>query len=198
MGAVFSARPLLGRVEKFLSPSCWVVQDKHRYSGALLLRPMLALEDHTIVALSLSPLTYKVFAKLGMRPLETEQLVLPPVPRPAEAARALRGSFTVDPAEIRAELTGDERKFCEDMAASPVARHALLRRGGRHCYIVATPSRKWVCRTPTYSTSASASSSGSIASSRTRRSPAPWASRASPSRSTAASSSDGRRRSRGA
>jgi hypothetical protein len=129
-------------MEKFLSPSCWVVLDRHRYSGALLLRPMLALEDHTIVALSLSQATYKVFAKLGMRPLESEQLVLPPIPRPAEAARALRASFTVDPAEIRAELSGDERKFCEDMAASPVARHALLRRDGRRCYLVATPSRK--------------------------------------------------------
>lgn len=142
IGAVFSARPVNGRMEKFLSPSSWVVLDKHRYSGALLLRPMLALEDHTIVALSLSQLTYKVFAKLGMRPLESEQLVLPPIPGLAEAARALRGSFTVDPEEISAELEGDERRFCEDMRASPVARHALLRRDGRRCYLVATPSRK--------------------------------------------------------
>jgi len=142
IGAVFSERPVLGRMEKFLSPSCWVVLDKHRYSGALLLRPMLALADHTIVALSLSQLTYKVFAKLGMRPLESEQLVLPPIPRPAEAARALRASFTTDPAQIGTELDGDERKFCDDMRASPVARHALLRRGGRRCYVVATPSRK--------------------------------------------------------
>jgi len=142
IGAVFSERPVLGRMEKFLSPSCWVVLDKHRYAGALLLRPMLALEDHTIVALSLSQLTYKVFAKLGMRPLESEQLVLPPIPRAAEAARALRGSFTTNPAKICAELEGDERKYCEDMTASPVACHALLRRDGRRCYIVATPSRK--------------------------------------------------------
>jgi len=142
LGAVFSVRPLHGRMEKFLSPSCWVVQEQHRYAGALLLRPMLALEDHTIVALSLSPATYKVFAKLGMRPLESEQVVMPPIPRPAEAARALRGSFSIDPGEIGAELSGDERKFCEDMRASPVARHALLRRNGRRCYVVATPSRK--------------------------------------------------------
>jgi len=29
------------------------------------------------------------------------------------------------------------------MVTSPVARHALLRRDGRRCYVVATPSRKW-------------------------------------------------------
>ena len=143
IGAVFSARKVLGRMEKFLSPSCWVVLDAYRYAGALLLRPMLALQDHTIVALSLSQVTYKVFAKLGMRPLENEQLVLPPIPRAAEAARALRGSFSVDPAEIRAELDGNERQLCEDMSASPVARHALLRRDGRRCYLVAAPARKW-------------------------------------------------------
>src|SRR5437762_13843570 len=31
----------------------------------------------------------------------------------------------------------------EDMSSSPVARHVLLRRGDRQCYLVATPCRKW-------------------------------------------------------
>jgi hypothetical protein len=31
----------------------------------------------------------------------------------------------------------------EDMESSPVARHVLLRRGDRQCYLVATPCRKW-------------------------------------------------------
>jgi hypothetical protein len=55
----------------------------------------------------------------------------------------LRGSFTLAPEEIRAELTGDERTMHQDMSSSPVACHALLRRGGRQCYLVATPCRKW-------------------------------------------------------
>src|SRR5213076_266676 len=99
IGAVFSARPLLGRVEKFCNPACWVVLEKYRFAGTLLFMPILALKDHTI---------------LGLRPLESEQLVLPPIPRPAEAIRALRGSFTLAPEEIRAELTGAERTMHED------------------------------------------------------------------------------------
>jgi hypothetical protein len=143
IGAVFSARPLLGRVEKFCNPSCWIVLEPYRYASALLLRPILALKDHTILSLWLSPAAYKVFSRLGLRLLESEQLVLPPIPRPAEAARALRGSFTLKPEEIRSELDGNERTIHEDMSSSPVARHVLLRRGSRRCYLVATPARKW-------------------------------------------------------
>jgi hypothetical protein len=143
IGAVFSARPLLGRVEKFCNPSSWIVLEEHRYASALLLKPILALKDHTILSLTLSPAAYNVSFTLGLRPLESEQLVLPPLPRPAEAVRALRGSFTLSPDEIRAELEGGERTIHEDMSSSPVAHHVLLRRGTRQCYLVATPSRKW-------------------------------------------------------
>jgi len=143
IGAVFSARPLAGRVEKFCTPSSWIVLEGYRYAAALLLRPILALKDHSILCLWLSLAAHKVFSRVGLRPLESEQLVLPPIPRPAEALRALRGSFTVVPEEIRAELSGAERRIHEDMSSSPVARHVLLRRGARRCYVVATPCRKW-------------------------------------------------------
>lgn len=142
IGAVFSARPLLGRVEKFCSPSCWVVLEPYRYAAALLFRPILALRDHTIVAFTLSRAAHAVLTRLGLKTLESEQLMLPPIPRPADAMRALRGSFTVDTGEIRAELGADERRLLDDMAASPIARHVLLRRDGRSCYVVATPSRR--------------------------------------------------------
>jgi hypothetical protein len=140
---VFSARPLLGRVEKFCNPSSWIVLEEHRYASALLLKPILALKDHTVLSLSLSPAAYKVSLALGLRPFESEQLVLPPIPRPAEAIRALRGSFTLAREEIRAELNGAERTMHQDMWSSPVARHVLLRRGDRQCYLVAAPCHKW-------------------------------------------------------
>jgi hypothetical protein len=143
IGAVFSARPLLGRIEKFCNPSSWVVLEEYRYASALLLKPILALKDHTILSLTLSPAAYKVSFTLGLRPLESEQLVLPPIPRLAEAVRALCGSFTLSPNEIRAELKGGERTIHEDMSSSPVARHVLLRRDGRQCYLIAKLSRKW-------------------------------------------------------
>src|SRR2546430_16261166 len=92
---------------------------------------------------TLFPYTTLFRSALGLRPLESEQLVLPPTPRPTEAMRALRGSFTLAPEEIRAELTGAERTMHEDMGSSPVARHVLLRRGDRQCYLIAPLGRKW-------------------------------------------------------
>jgi hypothetical protein len=194
MGAVFSERPLAGRVEKFCNPSSWSVLEPYRYAATLLLRPMLALHDHTILSLWLSAAACKVFRRLGLRPLESEQLVLPPIPRPAEILRALRGSFTLDAAQIRAELGPAERKLHEDMwraTCTCAAAHgsAILSRRRR---------ANGASRTPTCSTSATASSSGSTASSLRRRSPAQWASPGLPLQSTGASSSDGCRRSPGA
>ncbi len=142
IGAVFSVRPLLGRLEKFCNPSCWVVLEEHRYAAALLLRPILALADHTILSLLLSRAAYRVFARLGFRPLESEQLLLMPLAAPGHVLRALRGSFTLAPGEIAAELAGVEREMHRDMSASPVARHVLLSRGERKCYLVATPGRR--------------------------------------------------------
>jgi hypothetical protein len=142
IGAVFSTRPLLGRLEKFCNPSCWVVLDEHRYAAALLLRPILALADHTILSLLVSRAVYRVYAGLGFRLLEREQLLLAPIAAPRHALHALRGSFTLEAREIAAELTGVERGIHRDMSSSPVARHALLSRGDRKCYLVATPGRK--------------------------------------------------------
>ena len=137
LGAVFSVRPLHGRMEKFLSPSCWVVQEQHRYAGALLLRPMLALEDHTIVALSLINLVPSPGRIVGGRIAFLGEDV---VQASSERLRQIRGRGIGTQLLMGAEELA--RKFCEDMRASPVARHALLRRNGRRCYVVATPSRK--------------------------------------------------------
>src|SRR2546429_7793663 len=73
IGAVFSARPLLGRVEKFCNPACWVVPEQYRFASALLPRPILALKDHTILSLRLAPAPDKESPTLAFRPLECRQ-----------------------------------------------------------------------------------------------------------------------------
>lgn len=142
MGAIFSTRRILGRVERFCGTSCWVVRREHRNASLLLIKPMLALRDHTIVNLTPSPAVYPIFASLGFQPLEREQLLLPAVPGVRAIVRALGATFTTSPEALRAELAGDERTLHEDLRRSPVARHVLLRRGGRRCYLVATLTHK--------------------------------------------------------
>lgn len=142
IGTIFSERHLLGRMERICSLSSWIVLEEHRNASLLLLRPILALRDYTIVNLTPSDSVYEIFSKLGFKTLESERLLLPPLPRVAEAARAVSGSATLSPDVLSKELIGEERTIYRDLRASPVARHLLLRQGGRKCYLVATPIHK--------------------------------------------------------
>ena len=142
IGTIFSTRRLLGRMEPICSLSSWIVLEEHRNASLLLLKPILAMREFTIVNLTPAPVVYEIFSKLGFTPLESERLLLAPVPRLGEAARAFSGSAALSPEVLREELHGDERSIYEDLSTSPVARHLLLRHGGRKCYLVATPVHK--------------------------------------------------------
>lgn len=149
-GTIFSSRPFQGRTERFCNPACWVVRKEFRSTGRfggsrpslLLLEPVLALRDCTVVHLTPSPVTYDAFARHGARPLESEVLFLPPLPGPAEAVRSLRGDFTSSPEELGRALSGDELSYFRDLAGAPVATHLLLQVGSRRCYVIATPTRR--------------------------------------------------------
>ena len=140
MGAVFSVRPLLGRMEKFCNPTSWIVLDEYRNASMLLLTPILALRDHTLVNLTPSDAGYQIFARLGFSPLESEQLVFPPLPD--LGGRVGTGSYTLGREALQRELEGRDQAIHRDMSSSAVAHHALLRKGGRTCYVVATRTRK--------------------------------------------------------
>src|ERR1700691_3014527 len=92
LGTIFSARELAGRMERVCSLSSWIVLPEHRDASIKLVTPILRLKDHTILNPTPSPVAYEIFKKLGFVPLESERLILPPVPGFGEAARALNGS----------------------------------------------------------------------------------------------------------
>jgi hypothetical protein len=139
MGTLFSTRPLAGRMEPVCSLSSWIVLPEHRDASIKLVTPILRLKDFTVLNPTPSPVAYDIFKKLGFVPLESERLVLPPLPGPGEAARAVTGSFTRARADLERELSGEERKLYDDLSSCAVAQHVLLRRGLRKCYVVATP-----------------------------------------------------------
>jgi hypothetical protein len=141
MGTIFSDRPLLGRTERLCNASCWIVRPEYRTASILLLKPLLGLRDCTIVNLTPTQRSFDIFAKLGFIELESEQLLLPPVTSPAQFGRALGGSFTLAPDDLRRELGPAERNIYDELSPSPRTRHILLRGKGRRCYIVATLQR---------------------------------------------------------
>src|SRR5262249_6200257 len=107
-----------------------------------LLTPILKLRDHSILNPTPSPAAYGIFSQLGFVPLESERLILPPIPGFRSAARSLSGSFTTSKADLERELTGEARTRYEDHSWCAAARHVLLRRGQTDCYFVATLMHK--------------------------------------------------------
>jgi len=138
-GTIFSARPLAGRMERVCSLSSWIVLKEYRHASLSLVTPILKLRDCTILNPTPSPVAYEIFSKLGFKPLESERLIVPPLPGIAEAARALSGSGVRSREVLQSELAGEEQAIYRDLGSSRVAQHVLLRRGGRKCYVVATP-----------------------------------------------------------
>jgi hypothetical protein len=139
LGTIFSERHLAGQTEQICNLSSWIVLPEHRDASLMLVTPILRLRGCTIVNATPSPLAYEIFQKVRFKPLESERLVLPPLPGLAEAARCLAGAFDMAPETLRRELTGTERAIYDDLSTCAVARHVLLRRGSERCYLVATP-----------------------------------------------------------
>jgi len=142
LGTIFSRRRIQGREERMCNFSSWIVESEYRGASVMMMRPLVAdLPGYTLVGYTPIPVTVAVFTRLGFQMLETEELILPPVPRPREVLRALRGSFSASPEVLQRELSGEERTIHNDLAYSRV-RHVLLRRGNRHCYLVARRGRR--------------------------------------------------------
>src|SRR5262249_37302412 len=130
-----------GRVERICSLSSWIMLPEHRGSVLKLLMPILKLRDHTILNPTPSPAAYGIFSQLGFVRLESERLIIPAVPL-AAAARALSGSFTASKGNLARELTGEQRTLYEHHSWCAAARHVLLKKDQRTCYLVATPMHK--------------------------------------------------------
>src|SRR5262249_59670752 len=136
IGTIFSKRNIAGRVEPVCSLSSWIMLPDYRSEVLKLLMPILKLRDHSILNPTPSPVAYGIFTHLRFVPLESERLVL------AGGAGALSGSFTTSRADLERNLTGAAATLYAHHSSCAAARHLLLRRGERECYVVATPVHK--------------------------------------------------------
>ena len=132
LGTLFSRRRIAGRDELVCHVSSWIVKERYRNASIMLLKPILALRDCTVVNSTPNERAYEVFRKLGFKDLESEQLLLPPLASPVSL---LGGSFSSDPDEIAREVPDHERAIVRDLRDTPGMRSILLRRGGERCLL---------------------------------------------------------------
>jgi hypothetical protein len=134
LGTIFSKRRIGGREQFLCNTSSWIVKEPYRTASMLLLKPVLALRDCTIVNLTPTKRSYEIFEKLGFKPLESERLLLPP----PISFQFVRGSFVSDPNKIVPHLDADEGMIFRDLSGVAGVYHVLLKYAGRRCYVVAT------------------------------------------------------------
>ncbi len=135
MGTIFSKRRIEGRDEVFCNTSSWIVREEYRHASILLLKPVLAMRDCTIVNWTPTDRAYEIFEKLGFRKLESNQVLIPPT---AQLKSFFGASCTSDPTVLEAELGEDDRALYDALRPSESVHHILLRAGSRTCYIIAT------------------------------------------------------------
>ncbi|MBD5657610.1 MAG: hypothetical protein IAI50_20880, partial [Candidatus Eremiobacteraeota bacterium] len=125
MGTIFSNRQIAGREETLCNASCWIVRKEYRSASILLLKPLLAMRDTTVVNLTPTVRSYEIFKKLGFKALETEQLLMAPIANPFTLPG---GTYTTDPSEFEGHLSEPERAIHRGLATSPSVVHLMLRR----------------------------------------------------------------------
>ena len=138
MGTIFSKRRIDGRDETYCNTSSWIVREEYRHASILLLKPILAMRDCTIVNWTPTDRAYEIFEKLGFRKLESHQVLLPPLASPASFFGA---TITTDARTIESTLSIDDRTIFEDLRSCNRVHHAVLRAANRTCYLIVTARR---------------------------------------------------------
>jgi hypothetical protein len=135
IGTIFSRRMLHGRERLLCNASCWIVRDEFRSASMLLLKPLLAMRDCTLLNLTPTARSYEIFSKLGFRPLEREQMLLAPLAHPGSL---VHGTFALGGDIVAADLRPHERTLAREVTTSPDVVQLVLRRGSARCYLVLT------------------------------------------------------------
>jgi hypothetical protein len=137
--AFYSERVIDGQVEKFCNLGAWCVREGLRFHGMRLLTSLLAQPGYTFTDLSPSGSVVPLNVRLKFEFLDTATALVPNLPWPS-----VPGRFRVhsDRASIEAALNGEQRQIYRDHAAAAAARHLVIQRGGRTCYVIFRKDRR--------------------------------------------------------
>jgi hypothetical protein len=136
LGALFSRQWIDGRWERFCNLHSWSVKDEFRAQGLMLMRPVLALRDHTLTDFTATPRVAAISKRLGLQTLDEWAYVLPPLPH-----RRTTSDVTIEPvaAESLTSLAPGHIQDHEALAihdhASSGCRHLLVSDSDARCLV---------------------------------------------------------------
>ncbi|MFC0532176.1 hypothetical protein [Phytohabitans kaempferiae] len=137
--AFYSERTIAGRRERFCNLGAWCVLPEHRFHSLRLLKALLAQDGHTFTDLSPSGNVLPVNTRLKFEFLDTSTALVPALPRLGWFGR---GRVSADPRVIEDSLDGEDLERYRDHADTAAARHLVLVRGNRRCYVVFRKDRR--------------------------------------------------------
>jgi len=137
--AFYSERTIDGRVRRFCNLGAWCVLPQHRFHSLKLVRALLAQDGYEFTDLSPSGNVVTLNTRLGFAFLDTTTAVAPNLPWPALPGG---GRVSTDPAVLENTLAGDDLQIYRDHADAAAARHVVLIRGDRYCYVIFRTDRR--------------------------------------------------------
>ena len=137
--AFYSERTIDDKLENFCNLGAWCVLEEHRSEGLRLLRKMLGQRSYHFTDLSPSGNVVALNTRLKFATLDNTTALV--VNRPVTVARTGVRVITAQD-EIESLLTDRDREIYRDHQHALAARHAVLTRGDRSCYVLYRRDRR--------------------------------------------------------
>jgi hypothetical protein len=139
LGLIFHKRIISNRVIKFCNMSSWIVEEEYRDKGALLLLPVLRLENYIITNLTPSDKVCEIMEKLNFTLFENNFIYFYPFPRLSLFfdRKSTHVKITLDREIIKGKLNEKDLRIYNDHVQLK-CHHALIENNGNYCYIIFT------------------------------------------------------------
>lgn len=136
--AFYSERTIDGSPERFCNLGAWCVIDEYRSEGLRLLRTLLGQRGYHFTDLSPSGNVVALNERLRFTHLDTATALVPAIPWPT----GRRTRVSSDPAVVERALAGRDLEIYRDHAGTAAARHLVILRGDRTCYVIFRQDRR--------------------------------------------------------
>lgn len=137
--AFYSERTIDGRVRRFCNLAAWCVLPQHRFHSLKLLKALIAQDGYEFTDLSPSGNVVPINTRLGFAFIDTTTALAPNLPWPSLPGGS---RITADPVVIENTLTGNDLQIYRDHVGTSAARHVVLIRGDRYCYVIFRTDRR--------------------------------------------------------
>jgi hypothetical protein len=129
----YAERLVAGRVERFCNLCGWTVLPEFRLHSIRLIKAMLAQDGYHFTVLSPIDKVVPILTRFKFRSLDTSAVLFPNLPGPSLPGRT---KISADRDVIASTLTGAELELYQDHERALAARHLVLIRGERFCYVM--------------------------------------------------------------